>query len=342
YSIDISLGTPPQLQTLQFDTGSSGLIIPSSTSTLCTSLAILCSVLGAFTSALSATFSNTGQSVTTGFIDGASVTGTWFYDTASLSGVSIPSQLAVLATSGSGISQGVLGVGWPANYPTLNHNLAANGLIASNSYSLWLDSLSSATGTILFGGLDRSKFVAPLHTVPVVGGTTNSDGSVTYFQPMVEVTGLSIGNGPGITGSGYSLQAALDTGTGLTVLPAGVVGSIASAVGAMYYPLGSTSGNTIIPCANVANPYHLSIVFYFTGVSVSVDLAQMVLQDVGNLNGVEMCQFGLYGAADGSGLPTILGDSFLRSAYVVYDLDHNRIGLAQTIFNADSPNIVEI
>ncbi|KFY41714.1 hypothetical protein V494_02820, partial [Pseudogymnoascus sp. VKM F-4513 (FW-928)] len=40
-------------------------------------------------------------------------------------------------------------------------------------------------------------------------------------------------------------------------------------------------------------------------------------------------------------LPILFGDTFLRSAYVVYDLANNEIGLAQTDFNAKGSNIVE-
>jgi elongation factor G len=37
----------------------------------------------------------------------------------------------------------------------------------------------------------------------------------------------------------------------------------------------------------------------------------------------------------------LLGDSFLRSAYVVFDLANNRIGIAQTVFNSSTPaNVV--
>ena len=38
----------------------------------------------------------------------------------------------------------------------------------------------------------------------------------------------------------------------------------------------------------------------------------------------------------------MLGDTFLRSAYVVYDLDNNQISIAPTNFNATSSNIREI
>ena len=38
----------------------------------------------------------------------------------------------------------------------------------------------------------------------------------------------------------------------------------------------------------------------------------------------------------------MLGDTFLRSAYVVYDLSNNEISLAQTNFNATKSNVMEI
>jgi hypothetical protein len=38
----------------------------------------------------------------------------------------------------------------------------------------------------------------------------------------------------------------------------------------------------------------------------------------------------------------ILGDTFLRSAYVVYDLTHNEIGFAQANFGSTTSNIVEL
>ena len=40
--------------------------------------------------------------------------------------------------------------------------------------------------------------------------------------------------------------------------------------------------------------------------------------------------------------PYILGDTFLRSAYVVYDLKNNLIGIAQTNFDSTKSNVVEL
>ncbi|KAK1811875.1 hypothetical protein LTR12_013773 [Friedmanniomyces endolithicus] len=344
YWINVTIGTPGQQQALQLDTGSNGLLVPATGSSLCSSSLIPCDVLGSFTSSQSSTYSTTSQSTTEGFVDGASVTGDWFYDTVHISGQAITSQLAVLGTTGSGITEGVLGIGFPASYPTINHNLAAQGIIASNSYSLWLDDLSASSGTILFGGLNLAKFVPPLLKVPVIG-SPNADGTTSYNQPTVALTRVATLQGATHTvqtPAGYSVPALLDTGTPVTILPLALANAIMSALGASY-PSGSTSGNAIIPCAAASNAQ--SINFHFAGLlgpTINVPISQLVLADLGTLGGVEWCQFGIYGAAASENLPTVLGDSFLRSAYVVYDLDTLHIGLAQTVVDSGSPIVVEI
>ncbi|KAK4953839.1 hypothetical protein LTR10_008443 [Elasticomyces elasticus] len=343
YWINVTIGTPGQKQSMQLDTGSSSVLVPATGSGLCSLLP--CDILGSFTSSLSSTFSNTGQSTTVGFVDGGSVTGNWFYDTVRVGGKAIKSQLSVLGTSGSGLSEGVLGIGFPASYPTINHNFAAQGVIASNSYSIWLDSLSSSSGTILFGGLNTARFVAPLKKIPVLG-STNADGSVSYNLPSVALTRVATLQGSTRTvqtPSGYSEPAMLDTGTPVTILQQSLANAVIAALGASYYPSGSTSGNAVIPCAAASNSQ--SINFHFSGTSgptINVPISQLVLANLGTVSGVAWCQFGIYGAADSENLATVLGDSFLRSAYAVYDLDHHQIGLAQTLHNGGAANIMEI
>ena len=312
YWINITIGTPGQPQALQLDTGSRSLWVPSTGSEVCSSSQVSCSVLGSFDSSLSSTFVDTDQSTTVGFVDGGSVTGDWFYDTMHISGRAVTSQLTVLGTSGSGLSEGILGVGFPASYPTLNHNLAAQGIIASNSYSIWLDDLSAASGTILFGGLNLARFVAPLLKIPVVGGTTMSDGTISFNQPTVILSRVATLQGSQSTihtASSYSENAVLDTGTALTILQKPLADAIISAItGAQYYPASATSGNIIIPCSS-ATTADQSIDFHFSnsllGPTINVRLSELVLQDLGSLDGVEMCQFGIYSAAPSDGLPTI-------------------------------------
>lgn len=51
------------------------------------------------------------------------------------------------------------------------------------------------------------------------------------------------------------------------------------------------------------------------------------------------CELGFEAA---QGRPILLGDTFLRSAYVVYDLDNNEVSIAQTNFNSGQQNVLEI
>jgi hypothetical protein len=51
-----------------------------------------------------------------------------------------------------------------------------------------------------------------------------------------------------------------------------------------------------------------------------------------------VCALGIQGGE----APYLLGDTFLRSAYVVYDLKNNLIGIAQTNFGSTKTNVVEL
>jgi hypothetical protein len=57
----------------------------------------------------------------------------------------------------------------------------------------------------------------------------------------------------------------------------------------------------------------------------------------GPYSGQEACEFGIQNFTEA---PFLLGDTFLRSAYVVYDLVNNEVGIAATDFNATTSNIV--
>ena len=104
-------------------------------------------------------------------------------------------------------------------------------------------------------------------------------------------------------------------------------------------------GAVVVPCS-LANK-NGSLHYGFGGVGgpvIAVDVSQLVLPLTlpnGRVpeyqNGAAACQLGIQAAGN---LPVLFGDTFLRSAYVVYDLDNNRIALAQTDFNSTDSNVV--
>jgi hypothetical protein len=113
-------------------------------------------------------------------------------------------------------------------------------------------------------------------------------------------------------------------------------------LGAKYY---ERLGATLVPCSLAQK--NGTINYGFGGVGgpvIKVSVSELVMpltltngQTPKFTNGQEACQLGIQPAGD---LPVLLGDTFLRSAYVVYDLINNRIALGQTNFNVTSSNVV--
>ena len=116
-------------------------------------------------------------------------------------------------------------------------------------------------------------------------------------------------------------------------LPNNVVESLYTAFNAQY---DSKQQAAFVDC-NLANQQG-SLEFTFSGPTISVPLNELVIV-AGYSRGRPVCILGI-GPADNS--VCVLGDTFLRSAYVVYDLENNQIGIAQTNFNATRTSVQEI
>ncbi len=243
-------------------------------------------------------------------------------------------------------AQGILGIGYTLNevqvgraglrpYANLPAQLVTEGLIQSNAYSLWLNDLDANTGNILFGGAAPAKFPPPLMSLPV------ESASGTYAEFMLTLTKLQLGNRT-IGGGDIAIAVLLDTGSSLTYLPDDLVQEIYSAVGAVF----DTDANAAyVPCSLARNTT-ARLDFTFSEPTISVEMNELVLDLVTSSgrrptfsNGVPACLFGIGPAGGGM---YVLGDTFLRSAYVVYDLENNRIALAPTRFNSTASQVVEI
>lgn len=237
-----------------------------------------------------------------------------------------------------------MGIGYPSNeaqvgsngattYPNLPQAMVQRGLIRSSAYSLWLNDLYANTGSILFGGVNTNKYRGKLETLPIqpVQGV--------YSQVILALTGVALTT-PSRQGqfSSSALPAAvlLDSGSSLTYLPNPIVKDIYDALAVMFEP---SSGVGYVPCALAGD--RISISYTFSSPTITVGISELVL-DVGNLyfrDGTPACVFGIVPAGNSM---AVLGDTFLRSAYVVYDLANNEISLANTNFNSNGDNILEI
>ena len=76
--------------------------------------------------------------------------------------------------------------------PTFLEQLVAQGSINRAAYSLWLNDQKASSGDILFGGIDRSKFVGDLVSLPI------QQLNGTYSKPLIQWTSLGLTD---VTGS---------------------------------------------------------------------------------------------------------------------------------------------
>ena len=162
----------------------------------------------------------------------------------------------------------------------------------------------------------------------------------------MQLTTLSLKDDSGVEIIGshnLNFPAVLDSGTTNTQLPSILAQPLIDYAGAVMGP-----GNIglLAPC-NLASCEKTILTYGFggkDGATINVPFSEFIESYTGDLffaDGTEACQLGIQGQSNEE--LAILGDTFLRSAYVVYNLDAKRIGLAQSKKNASTgSNILEI
>ncbi|PNY24890.1 Elongation factor G, mitochondrial [Tolypocladium capitatum] len=351
YIATVQVGTPGQQLSLQLDTGSSDVWVPSNKASICRSKAGC--QLGTFDSSKSSTFDDFGRGLfDISYQDNSSSKGDYFGDRFQIGSVSLDNLTIGLGRETS-VPYGLIGVGYVNNeasigttrstYPNLPVALQQAGLIKTIAYSLWLNDLRSSTGSILFGGIDTGKYVGQLTKVPVI--RNDRVGNFTVFAvSMYSLEATSSSGSDTLTSSTSPISVVLDSGTSFSYLPQDMVSQAWQEVGAVW---NSNAGTPVLPCSCANHAGHFSFVFSGpNGPRINVTMNELVLPltsgpppkfTSGPYRGKTMCGFGLVNQTEP---PFILGDTFLRSAYVVYDLVNNEIGLAATNFNSTKTNVV--
>jgi hypothetical protein len=344
YFVNASLGSPPQSVRLHLDTGSSDLWVNTPSSRLCQLRQAPCTFAGTYDANSSTSYQYVGSYFNISYVDGSGASGDYVSDAVTIGNTKLDRlQFGIGYVSSS--AQGILGIGYEVNevqvgraglqpYRNLPSQMVQDGLIGSNSYSLWLNDLDSNTGNILFGGVDTARYTGQLETLPV----QSENGLTSEF--LITLTSLKLG--PTTIADGRALAVLLDSGSSLTYLPDDLVMTIYNDVGATF---DATQGAAYVPCA-LANMPNMALTFTFSKPTISVGMDELVLELVTSSgrrptfqDGREACLFGIAPAGSGT---NVLGDTFLRSAYVVYDLENNQISLAPTNFNATESTIREI
>ncbi|EHY58348.1 hypothetical protein HRR83_007287 [Exophiala dermatitidis] len=348
YLINVTVGTPGQPFSLQLDTGSSDIWFPAVNADICEDNVQNCP-LGMYDYSKSSTYSDPdAPEFQIQYVDGSQVAGAYISDVLNIGNTKLTNMTMAAALTANTRGLGIMGIGFESgeagyllngfSYPNVISVLKNEGYINTLSYSLWLDDKNSNTGSILFGGVDTSKYLGDLVALPIQLDTQTG----TISSMTVAWTGLTV-TGPGQESdlSPSSPQPAiLDSGTSYTLLPDEVAEAVFNGVGVLTDP----SYGNVVPC-KLAND-DLTFSFRFGGSDgpvVNVSLSEFVsplLTTDGSQptfrNGDKACAFAIQAAGDN---PILFGDSFLRSAYVVYDLENQEIGIGQTDFDAGKSNI---
>ncbi|PYH98933.1 acid protease [Aspergillus ellipticus CBS 707.79] len=343
YFCNITLGTPGQSLRLVLDTGSSDLWCNAANSTFCSSSTDPCRISGSYNPNNSSTYAYVSSDFNISYADGTGAAGAYATDSLHIGGASLNDfQFGIGYSSSS--SEGVLGIGYTSNevqvgrfnkgaYANLPRAMVEGNLIKSNAYSLWLNDLDANTGSILFGGVNTKKYHGELQTLPI----QKVDG--IYSEFIIALTGVTLSSSSKTrTYSSDVLPAAvlLDSGSSLTYLPDSIVEDIYKDLDVLYE---QSSRVGYVPCTLGQNDTNITYMFSSPAITVAVNELVLNVGDLLFKNGERACIFGIVPAGDST---AVLGDTFLRSAYVVYDLANNEISLANTNFDNTGDNILEI
>lgn len=337
YFMNVTIGTPAQNLRLHLDTGSSDLWVNVPSSQLCESRDDPCEASGTYSPSTSSTYEYVNDLFNITYVDGTGAVGDYVKDTVRFGGATLVGQEFGIGNSSS-TEEGIIGIGYPINeaivsydngktYSNVPEHLMQAGYIESNAYSLWLNDLDASTGSILFGGVDTDKYTGSLETLPII----QIDG--LYAEFIIALTAIGANGSTGSIASNLNTPALFDSGTSLMYLPNDVTQSIYDSVGAQY---DSSQGAAFVDCSLAKSTG--TIDFTFSSPTIKVPMNELVIV-AGVDQGQPICILGIGPAGDST---PVLGDTFLRSAYVVFDLTNNELSIAQTDFNSTSSNVLEI
>ncbi|KAI9266235.1 aspartic peptidase domain-containing protein [Helicostylum pulchrum] len=276
----------------------------------------------------------------------------------------IANKITNLAKSDTPTANGILGLGYPkltassskglGVYNPFVFSLAAQNIIADPIFSIYLNSAAATgwSGEIIFGGVDHTKYTGNLTYMPVVSLTAakknnnkraldNINNSNYYW--MVNAQGVSIQDGSN-TAANLDLKFAstgafiLDTGTTLTYLPTALAQQlVAAAAGSNGYQMDAGSGTYLVDCDAASETASFVMNMAASNdpnaepITLSIPLSQLFIPlDSTSRSTSTKCLFGI-APSDSVGLGKnmyLVGDSVLRSAYMVFDMANDRIGIA--------------
>ncbi|KAH6695543.1 aspartic peptidase domain-containing protein [Plectosphaerella plurivora] len=271
-----------------------------------------------------------------------SVDGTLMTETVEVGGATVSSMGLLLANSTT-VDTGFLGLGYTdsSNEFSLLEQLVNHGDIASEGFSLWAqeDSSDNTTGHILFGAVDKSKYVGPLSRLQASAWKELSSAP----GYAVNVSAAETSNDTEQISQFENFYASISPTTMITNLPRNVALPILNMANATYESLYEMY---VVDCNHTD-----SISGSFTlelggegGYSLEVNLRDLVVPpeiwtdtdiwNYGEDEPITMCMFGVqsvdqtYTFNHDSVEPWVIGNMALKKTYMAFDADNMEVALA--------------
>lgn len=312
YNLNITLGSDEQQVLVSLDTASADLWVTNTDTGD-----------GSYDPLTSTTSQNINEEFFIKYGDGTSSQGDYYLDTSAFPSSSLVVnnfQFAYVSQGDTGVA-GILGVAdrngeaTSNQYDNLPWALANANITPKASYSLYVGSEKEKRGSIIFGGIDTEKYSGTLTKYPV---DTRKGSFLSVNVPSVDVDGHLIEiNQPFV----------LDSGTALGWVPKNFQDYLDS----IFDTTPEVDGDITYRYVSCDQPTDKFITFNFGCNTIKLSYADAIAS-----NNDGTCLLGFTYNDDDL---YVLGDVFLRSAYVYYDLTDKSISLAQAAYS-DSSNII--
>ncbi|RCH81622.1 hypothetical protein CU098_002012, partial [Rhizopus stolonifer] len=365
YSIDVKIGTPPQIIPVLLDTGSADLWVNGKDcpSKVCKSKK--------FNEKKSTSFKKTKRPFEIQYAIGHA-DGYLAQDKISINQATTRLQEFGYVTNVYDIEGtiGTLGLGFPSlakaykGYSPFLISLYDQGIIQRRMFSIYLNNKNTLSGEIIFGGVDNRMHKGDLHYMSITKSGTHQDKGYEFWQ----VQGLGIGIQKRFKSKnlfsidlleklrlqrGYIQKPVfdykfkkneksdfiLDTGTTYTYLPQSLTEQIVeTAFRASDVSYNQDSKQYKVSCRR---RYYFDTIIQFKMSPGSVRDSQHIVlnlplsdlirpKDGNSTTSATYCVFGIAPIINSEKPSVILGLSTLKNTYAVFDMDNARVGIAST------------
>ncbi|KAI9313938.1 aspartic peptidase domain-containing protein [Dichotomocladium elegans] len=262
------------------------------------------------------------------------------------------------------LANGILGLGYPhltadtsGGYDPFVFSLIKQGIIQEPVFSIYMGNLFDKgwAGDLLLGGIDPSRYQDSLVYAPV--RAAESGEPLTYWMchgQAIRLHDPSLGNAP-LVDLDTSRGMIIDTGTTLTYMDYPMAEAIVTHVAGTKVILDDGSGTFIVPCSMTRKRDAMTLELAMadadnsTAAVIRVPIRDLFIPlDSDSLDTATQCMFGIapWTGSSSSDSDTsrskqekslgsqgliLLGDTVLRSTYLVFDLGQDRIGFAKAI-----------